>query len=334
MAISPEQIHDLVVNHRIALNRYSTGVVRKVVALLNRSEASIVERLARTGNETVAGQRLEELLTELRAIQRDGWVLIKARLNGDVDELAKAEAEFAARLVGAPTGIDAMFSPLPTDQQIIAAVKSRPFQGRALAGWLDDTEEQTAARVRDTIRQGFVEGRTTDQIVRALRGTKAAQYKDGVMEVSRRSAEAVVRTALTHTSNVAQQTTFEAMGVTHLIWTSTLDGRTSLVCASRSEKVFPIKSGPRPPAHWNCRSVMRPKVKEIPGVAPFNPPSYADWLKRQPASVQDDILGPTRGRLYRSGNVSIDRFVDRAGQVIGLDALRARDASAFAAAGL
>jgi hypothetical protein len=39
--------------------------------------------------------------------------------------------------------------------------------------------------------------------------------------------------------------------------------------------------------------------------------TYNDWLKGQPAKVQDDILGPGRGKLFRNDGYSVSNFVDR-----------------------
>ena len=58
-------------------------------------------------------------------------------------------------------------------------------------------------------------------------------------------------------------------------------------------------------------------------------PTYNDWLTTQPESVQDDILGPTRGQLFREGNYTVDRFVDQSGQEYTLDQLRQRDSDTF-----
>lgn len=341
MAVTPEAIHTIAVRHRIGLTRYSNAVVRKTIALLNRIEVQVVERLARTSNESIAGQRLEQLLTEIRGIQKAGWGLISDRVNLDLRELAGNEAAFAqglASLAPAPqiATVGAVFTGAPALPQVMAAVNARPFQGKLLRDWLADTEASVAAKVRDTIRQGFVEGQTTDQIVRGLRGTRAAQYKDGVLEAPRRSVEAMVRTAITHTANVAHEETWKANAdvVKGVHWVSTLDSRTTLICASRDGNIYPIGEGPRPPAHINCRSTTTPVIAAIEGVTPFVRPTYAEWLKKQPAAVQDDILGPTRAKLYRSGGFTVDKFVDRAGQTITLDQLRARDASAFKTAGL
>jgi len=62
--------------------------------------------------------------------------------------------------------------------------------------------------------------------------------------------------------------------------------------------------------------------------------TYQDWLSRQTAAFQDDVLGPTRGRLFRQGGLTLDKFVNRAGDEIPLAQLAQRDADAFIAAGL
>ena len=335
MPLTPEAQHDLAVQHRIGLSRYSTHVVRKVLGLLNRMESDLIARLASSSNESLAGQRLELLLAEIRAIQADGWRVVRARLNGDLADLAGAEAHFALRLAGVPMAPEpyATFSPLPPLEQIVAAVNAQPFQGRFLRNWLDGAEEAAAARVRDIIRQGFVEGRPIDDMVRAIRGTRALNYRDGALEVNRRAAEAMVRTAVTHTANVAAQAAWEANADVVKAWrfVATLDARTTLICASLHGEEFPLGTGPQPPRHVNCRSTSVPVLDPIEGVAAFEMPSYSAWLRRQPEEVQNDILGVAKAKLFRAG-MPIDRFVDDKGRVLTLDQLKARDAAGFAKA--
>ncbi len=57
--------------------------------------------------------------------------------------------------------------------------------------------------------------------------------------------------------------------------------------------------------------------------------TYEQWLERQSAKFQDDVLGPTKGKLFRKGNVSLDRFVDRRGQALTLDQLKVRESEVF-----
>jgi hypothetical protein len=62
--------------------------------------------------------------------------------------------------------------------------------------------------------------------------------------------------------------------------------------------------------------------------------SYQDFLKRQPAKFQDDVLGKTRGKLFREGGLTVDQFADRAGNELTLAQLAASKPEAFVRAGL
>jgi len=62
--------------------------------------------------------------------------------------------------------------------------------------------------------------------------------------------------------------------------------------------------------------------------------TYQDWLKGKPAAFQDDVLGPTKGKLFRDGGLALDRFVDRKGHELTLQELRQKEAAAFKKAGL
>jgi hypothetical protein len=102
-----------------------------------------------------------------------------------------------------------------------------------------------------------------------------------------------------------------------------------------------VDKGPRPPAHFNCRSSTTPILKswrelgfdadELPpgtrasmnGQVPADQ-DYDTWLRKQPKDVQDDVLGKTKGDLFRAG-LKMDRFVDRKGAELTLDQLRRRE---------
>lgn len=328
MASAADRLLDEAVLHRIALSRYSTATVRKVLALLNRTDKALAERILRADNEGRDPTQLEKLLEEIRALQSDGWTVVRGRMNEDVAALADVERIFSERMVRAGAqATGAVVATAPTTAQVVAAVNARPFQGRFLRDWLNDAEAGAAKRVRDTLRQGFVEGRSVTALVREIRGSRANGYRDGVLEISRRGAEAMVRTALTHTAAVSAKETYQAMGVEDATFLAVLDSRTTLTCANLNGQSFPLETFPWPPRHINCRSTAMPVVKGIPKV---EAPSYSDWLKRQAPEVQDDILGARKAQLFRAGKLSLDRFTDSAGRVLTLEELKKRDGAAFA----
>lgn len=77
----------------------------------------------------------------------------------------------------------------------------------------------------------------------------------------------------------------------------------------------------------------RREIKRLVGTVPGDL-NYEQWLRGQSATFQDDVLGPTRGKLFRKGGLTLTRFVDRRGNQITLDMLADKERRAFVAAGL
>lgn len=330
-----EALHDQAVLHRVGLNRYSNALVRSVISLLNRTDADIIARISRDDLTSFGDYRWRTLLSEVRYMQAEGWLAIGQTFTGHLDDLAAAELDFSQRLVVAGAGLVnvEVQSMRLTAEQVVAAVQARPFSGRLLSEWLSDAEEAAQRRVRDAIRMGSVESQSIAEIVRRIRGTRGQRYGDGILEINRRAAEAMVRTAVTHVSSVAANEVYAANAdiVVGIEWVSTLDSRTSVTCAGLDGRVFPLDKGPRPPAHISCRSTTIPRLK---GMEAFERTTFEAWLTGQPMETQDDILGVSRARLWRNGDFRLDKFVDNRGEVLTLAELRAREAAAFKRVGL
>jgi hypothetical protein len=75
------------------------------------------------------------------------------------------------------------------------------------------------------------------------------------------------------------------------------------------------------------------RVRELTGTVPAKL-SYQKWLERQSSNFQNDVLGVTKAKLFRKGNLPLDKFVNRAGDELNLSQLAAKHAGAFKAAGL
>ena len=52
--------------------------------------------------------------------------------------------------------------------------------------------------------------------------------------------------------------------------------------------------------------------------------TYGEWLSQQSIAFQDDVLGPTRGQLLRSGALRMEQFHDTVGNFLTLEQLRSR----------
>ena len=99
--------------------------------------------------------------------------------------------------------------------------------------------------------------------------------------------------------------------------------------------MFPVKEGPRPPAHWNCRCTTAPVTKSLEAILGKRkakesvsestrasmdgqvPESvtYTEWIKDQDAATQDEVFGPGRGRMLRAGKITPKDLVTRTGKL-------------------
>lgn len=341
-----EAIFDQSVRHAIFLERFKGGEAKAVVAAYRELERDLLAQLARRDPTAVKGRysraRMLKLLEDARRVISGFNKQFELDFSGRMRELAAFEAALQVKMLEGAVSIGLDWA-LPSVSQVRAAIFAEPMQGRLLKEWFGALDAVTQDRVKAAIRLGVLEGQGLREI---------GQRITGAVAMARKGAEMVARTAVNHVSQVARQTVFEENAdiVKGVRWVATLDTRTSAVCRARDGAVYPLDSGPRPPAHPNCRSSVSPVLKSwkelgiaagdaapefrasMDGQVPASV-TYAEWLKRQSATTQDEILGKTKGALFRRGGLALDKFVMADGTELSLDGLRSKYPEAFVAAG-
>lgn len=260
-----EQIADRSVRRALLLERLKNMHVREVVGLLNDDVfpellARVESRLDRLrlrgfGSGALDTQRYQDVLDAIDAEIAAG---MKAARETATDLLKASALQEVESVVGAvaqsmPSSINFVFD-APSPATLRALVTEHPIRGRTLGEWFETLEQDTQARLSAEVTKGIVEGQTTPQIAARLRGTPELAGSDGVLEVTRRQAETLVRTATTDVATLARDQTFgeNADLLKGVAWLATLDDRTCPVCGSRDGVVYPVGEGPRPAAHPNC----------------------------------------------------------------------------------
>lgn len=237
----------------------------------------------------------------------------------------------------------------------VAAVASQPLmlegdKGRLLSSLLSDFTTAEAELVANRVRAGHFEGKSIPEMIKEIRGTKQGNYKDGLLETSRRHAEAIARTGIQQAAcaardEFAQQNSDIIEGVQFI---ATLDSRTTQVCRSIDHIIVPLSDTRRPPFHVNCRTSFIMVLKDEysggdvktrrAGKKVIENIQYYDWLKQQPASYQDEIIGKTRGKLFRDGGLTTNQFselnINKNFEPLTLDEMRKLRPKAFEKAGL
>lgn len=369
MATANERLLDEAIRHAVELNKYSNHVVQRMIAVLNRADrrlfAELIEALSRFDPDSFTVQRLQDMLASVMQLNAAAFDAVQRELTQELRDFLVYAVDYERAMLVNAIPVRVPVATLAADQ-VYAAAMARPFQGVLLREALKDVSAQRAKTIRQRLAQGFVEGRTIPDMVRELRGTRAKGYADGLLQRSRRDIEAITRTAVSHMAGFARDRSMEANRdiVRAVRWVSTLDLRTTVeICVPRDGKLYhPVTHAPidhdlpwlggAGRAHWNCRSTSVPVLrswKELTGVdiPEFTPESrasmdgqvpatmdYQTWLSKQSAARQDEVLGPTRGKLLREGGLGVKDLYNHKGRFLSLAELRERDAKAFQSAGL
>lgn len=328
-------IIDAATRHQVFLQRYAGGEAKKAVTALNRLRRDILGRLAQEPT-IFQSQRLSAVLLDVESLIAESFALSSQSIKVGVKDLAVSEADFSVKLFNRGSTVE--FA-LPSTEALIASVELAAMVpiGTGVASInLDDALRQFGGKktqeILQTITDGVTLGDTTSVISRKVSSLMSAKQT--------RQLRALVHTATNHASSIARMATFKQNEklLEGYEWVATLDGKTTLICMSRDGEVYQVGAGPMPPAHWNCRSTTIPKVKQqfsvgskltgkraavgAKGAETVGAnKTYGGWLKTQPVEFIDEALGVKRSQLFRSGKLTIDKFVDPTGRVYTLPQL-------------
>jgi SPP1 gp7 family putative phage head morphogenesis protein len=331
---------DAGIKHQIYVQRYAGGQVKDLVKYLDDAQAEILRQL-KTVKSLAESRTLNRKLNRIVQLQQEGLAKLSAGLTAKTMDFAEYEADFAVRTMNAASTAAVT---LPASEQLRALVTQRPMQlavsGKAGSTVQNLTLDQAARQfardkageIRRVIQAGVVEGSTVQSLTRDI---------VSVTNRNKRQAETLVRTSVNHISSEARSAVNRANDdiLKGEEWVSVLDGRTTIGCATLDGKILGFDEPPFTPRHWNCRSVRVPALDDrfqeggLEGTrASMDGPvsakrTYSGWLKDQPAEFQDQVLGTERGKLFRSGKIKLDQFVDQNYNPISLEQLSVLDAA-------
>lgn len=344
-------IEDALIRRQVFIQRFSGSQAMRAEQMLESLYANLIVRLLRSTTDFQQG-RLTILLNDIETLLDRGFIEIGEFISDEALVFAEAETLFSQGVIQSNSkailGTPAIAQ---IEQAVLMSGMDVPIGANSL------TLSEAIAAFKDKkmiditliINNGILTGETTQQITKNITTVFGSKHKAQV--------NTLVRTSINHASSMARAT-ISAQNAALLKgeeWVATLDSNTTLICGGRDGRIFPVGVGPYPPAHWNCRSVRVPVVKDefaIGSQGAKRPEISADgrgttssktkfdsWLRRQPADFQDEYFsqfpdGLEKAKLFRIGKVSIDRFRDETGRDFTLEQLRALEPVAFGKANL
>ncbi len=344
-----QQLQDDAIARGVLIERHKNQQVRDFIALLNDGAFDEVVALlpvalqeidGRSPTSAVVRRVLQRLASDMEAKISDSVERGVKRLRPDLIEIAQAEAAWQVKAMRQAVPISFEYR-MPARPVLAELIENGPLAGKQLSAWSVDLSTAARNRIVTRLNQGIVRGESIDTLVRAVRGTRTNAFSDGLLQTSRREAEALVRTAITDVTGGARLRTVRANLdiVKGWKWVATLDTRTCAVCGSRDGNVYEPDVGFAAP-HISCRCAPVPVTKswkelgiDLKDAPPGTRASmdgqvaadqtWSRWIKRQSVARQDEALGPERAQLLRTGKLDPGEFADK-DRIVPLEELKRR----------
>lgn len=325
-----QRLLDQALRHRRLLLLVENRVVRDMAAVFRDAERDLAGRIVallgdRDPDAWLTGARQARLLAQLQAELNETYQTLHRTVNGALKEQAKAEADI---VLGR---LDAALAQLPEDipvfrpsarqlEQLVTHGLPKDTTGEMQQ--LDETIEGLKPAAQKRLNRAF-----QGSVIQGDGSAKIARSVSHALGVSQNEAVRLARTMIQRVSNDAARLAYSENQ--HLVgstqWMASLDDRTCALCGANDGRIYDVSEMPILPAHYLCRCFLAPVVKSwrelgIPASKanddirrlfdgePAARETYAEWLDRQPAGTQKEILGAARYEAYRDGSAKIDDF--------------------------
>lgn len=314
---------DAFLRHQVYVEGYKNGQTEDT-ATFEQIAAVILLLVTKTGYENFGDMPrrvLSRLIAQVNAKVKELYGkradLTMSNLRKFMDVDLKVTRKLFSEISGEPVGVVA--GALLWAELLNAPMATGIEPKRILTGVL----AATLAELGKLMRRAYADKWTRSEFTKALVGTRTVS---GAITKAQRQFNTGVNTLIQHTTSYV---VFKVGSLRYdrYQWVSVLDSRTTEICRSRNGQLFTYRQGPRPPAHWGCRSTIIPVVMS----ARLALPTYFTWLTAQPATVQIDILGQRRANELRAGRLRADDLESFDGiPALNLDDYEARLASMVA----
>jgi hypothetical protein len=320
------QLADAFVEEDLQARRVEAHLRREVLALLALLQGDLVAALKASDPTAFALLRRRKragkvfVTEEATPLITTRYAQIAGQLDTAFTRLARHQADQAQTLVNAVTGTETV-TELPSARELRLRVTESLFPSASTATdasttgaeWWIRQGEGLVTKLGDQVQVSVGLDESLTQLTQRVTGTPAQSGQDGLMAKAATDATRLLTTQTTNAVSEARVAVAEANQEQFiLVHQSVLDSRTSTICLARDGLQYtadadhtpighdiPYLNGP--PYHILCRSTMITVLKDG-GAVP--PDTLSAWLTRKGTAFQDQLLGPTRARMFRSGSLS------------------------------
>ena len=198
-----EDYFDGQIRKQIMLRQFSESEARSLNAILNRSRNELNRFLRSRDPTDFQKSRVGRLLTEIRLTRGALFDEISENQIRNLERMAVVDIRGEVALINESVPFAINFA-TPNSDLLASLIRNNPFLGKTTSQWFNNVKQRDAERIYDSIRLGVSQGETRQQITRRVVGTRANRFADGVVDISRRNATAIVRSSINHVTNLAR----------------------------------------------------------------------------------------------------------------------------------
>lgn len=254
-------VTDAYLRHAVQLDRAVVGEANRAAALATQLNDKFLAVIIPKRTRTPAQQNAAVSRATAEYVRAWNATLVP-NLEANGARAASIEAGFQAGALETFTGSTTVR--IPDELGILQTARATPFQGKVMNDWAMGVAGSTLQAAQSALNVAFAEGLSPGDTEKALAG---------VMQRNVRDVRAVSRTYMQQYASQARDSVLQANNdlIQGIIWTSTLDNRTTGICMVRDGQLYdadskePVGGGPDwlsgpGNSHWNCRSVGTPKL--------------------------------------------------------------------------
>ena len=391
MGALEEWIAEMFLVHSLNLLRFSSCAQEKILLLMAAMSKELTAKLNEGEISTYGKQRLGALLRESNAVISSHYTGMQAEMTRNLTGMVRIEADYTAKVLTQGLKIE-LGAKLPPATYLEKLVGDTLIKGASSADWWKRQALDTQFRFASQVRLGAAQGETTSQIVSRVLGKSAkaadlapstpatppmpagtpgalaapaakgpapapdpvAPGEQGILKTSAANARALVHSSVQAVANAARLASFQQNAdlIECLVWLSTLDSHTCLLCAMRDLHEYslddqePINhthewAGGPGAIHFSCRCVLSTRTKsfndlgiELDEPGDSTRPSdggpvrskmnFKDFLASKDKAWRAEYLGPGRAEMYEAGNITLNDLMNLKGRKLTLEELQAK----------
>ena len=331
-----EELRDAYILRSVLLEQLKSNEANKVKRAYKSILDDIIKRI--NENEAISVTNVAKIINEIKDL-----VAPNLNLTTDYQDIALHEQDWIINTTNGIIG-GALFKKIQNENIIKNIADAELFQGHSLLNTFTMFNDKLKFELDGEIKQSVLQGETISQVKQRIKD------RFGIVGSQ---ADTIARTSVHTLVNQVREKVYKEneeviKGYQHH---STLDSRTTLLCASRDGMTWDINYKPtngnkfkfiRPPLHPNCRSIMLTILKswedlgmsDLPNVPEGTRSSmdgsvpasmtFDKWIANKSDSFIEKYLGEGRYNLYKDGNITLKDLVTSNGKTLTLEELKAK----------